>query len=145
MRLVFGITFFLILVSTKATSQKLYQLDTGVVAVDYVDTLRFNKFFNADFEKFMGKKVSKLLKWIGKEYKRQYFYQAKAGYANFLRTSFSDKLVIDIYVSEYKHMEPLDKEFKWNMRKFKLERVGEIKLRYNRVCIKGCDPEEVDR
>jgi hypothetical protein len=137
--------FFLILVSNKATSQKTYQLDTGVVVVDYADTLRFNKFFYSDFEKFKGKKMSKFLKWVGKDFKRQYFYQAKPGYANFLRTSLSDKLVVDVFVSEYRHMGPLNKEFKWDMRKFRRERIGQIKLRYNRVCIKGCDPEEVDR
>lgn len=145
MRLLNVIFFLLILLSNRASSQKTYHLDTGVVVVDYADTLGFNKFLYSDFEKLKGKRMSKFLKWVGKDFRRQYFYQAKPGYANFLRTYLSDKLVVDAYVTKYRHMEPLSKEFKWDMRKFKRERVGQIKLRYNRVCIKGCDPEEVDR
>lgn len=126
-------------------SQKQYALDTGYVTVDYADTIKFNRIFYADLKKFEGKKMSTFLDWLGKDFKKQYFYQGRIGYANFLRTLISDKVVVDVVVTRYKHMKPLNREANWDMREFRRERVGEVKLRYNRVCIKGCNPEELDR
>jgi len=117
----------------------------GEVIVNNNDTVILNKLMAMDFEKFKGKEVGFFLNNLDSEYMRRFFYEGRPGYASFLRVQYSEKLVVDVHVEKYAYMNPIDKEYKWDIEKFKQEKLSKIKLRYDRKCIKGCDVEEFDR
>lgn len=130
---------------TSCVAQSKIHTDYGDVYVENSDTVMFNKFFSMDFAKYQDKQVSVFLNEISNEYIKRFFYEGRPGYASFLRIQYSKRLVIDIHVEKYLYMNPVDKEYKWDIEKFKQEKLYKIKLRYNSKCIKGCNEEEPDR
>jgi hypothetical protein len=132
----------LCLVFTSCMAQTKIHTDFGEVLVDNKDTAMFNKLKSIDFGKYKGKETSVFLDEISSSYIKRFFYEGRPGYASFLRVQYSKKLVVDIHVEKYEYMNPIDKEYKWDIEKFKKEKLFKIKLRYNTKCIKGCDEDE---
>ena len=137
------LTVCIITLSCKAQSK--LQTDFGEVMVNINDTAMINKFMAIDFEKYKGKPVEVFLNDMSNPYLKRFFYEGRPGYASFLRIQYSQSLVIDVHVEKYEYMNPIDKEYKWDIEKFKKERLFKIKLRYNSKCIKGCNEEEPNR
>jgi hypothetical protein len=140
---ILSISICIITLSCKAQSK--LQTDFGEITVNNNDTTMVNKFMAIDFDKYKGKPIGVFLDDINKEYLKRFFYEGRPGYASFLRTQYSKSLVIDVHVEKYEYMNPIDKEYKWDIEKFRKEKLSKIKIRYNGKCIKGCNEEEVDR
>ncbi|OQP59597.1 hypothetical protein A3860_37035 [Niastella vici] len=133
------------LVINSCHAQSKVTTEFGEVIVENSDTAMLHRLMKMNFEKYKGKEVRLILDDLSSQYLRRFFYEGRPGYASFLRIQYSEKLALDVHVRKYEHMNPIDKEYKWDIEKFKKEKVFKIKLRYNRKCIKGCNEEEVDR
>ena len=145
-KIVIYISFITICINTlSCKAQSKLQTNFGEVVVNNTDTSMINKLMSIDFENYKGKSVGVFLDNISDRYQKRFFYEGRPAYASFLRIQYSKSLVVDVHVEKYEYMNPIDKEYKWDIEKFRKEKIFKIKLRYNSKCIKGCDEEEVNR
>ncbi len=107
------------------------------IVINTTDTAVYNKLMSMEFENYIGKAtVDQFLTDVGIEYKDSTLGFAPTSYLRYIIFGYSDKLSVEIQVNEFKHMSSWSPEHKWDIKKFKMEKIGEIRFKYLGECIK---------
>ncbi|GEM56635.1 hypothetical protein B0A58_01810 [Flavobacterium branchiophilum NBRC 15030 = ATCC 35035] len=82
-----------------------------------------------DCKNYIGKEIFLLLKSKNfSKYNKLTIIDSKPGKASSLWVNLDNNISLEIFPTEFKHMKSFDVNFKWDIEKFKLEIIKEIKV-----------------
>lgn len=82
-----------------------------------------------DCKNYIGKEIKLFLKDSNfSEYNRILIIDSKPGKASSIMLEYDENIEIELFPTEFKHMNSFDPKAKWDIEKFKLETIEKIKI-----------------
>jgi hypothetical protein len=104
----------------------------------------YHKLMSMDFKEYEDKPVELFLKNIGYRYERYIPSSRKPGYISHVIFRYNDSISVDIAVRDLGQKEPLNFNYKFDIKEFSSKKTDWICFRYGGRCIKGCDERDCE-